>query len=277
VPGYSKTALGKCLAFESYLSSGFVEVPEMEFPAHVVILRTGSPSIIEWRSDGRDHHVELAPGSTSLLPAGFRRAAKVLRPLPGAGLILQINPSFFDRTIGRITKGGKVELIQRVDLNDGQISRLMESLRADIEAGSPAGPLFGESVAMALSAHIAQQCSAQKARPETYRGGLSRSKLSSVREYVDTHLSDKLELEVLAGVAGVNMFHFARAFKQSTGETPHQFVLRRRIERAKEFLTNPQATVLEASVRTGFVDQSHFSKVFRRVVGIAPSDYRRSA
>jgi AraC family transcriptional regulator len=249
----------------------------MEFPAHVVIFRTGSPSIIEWRADGRDHQMQLPPGSTSLLPAGFRRAAKVLRPLPGAALMLQINPSFFDRTIGGITKGGKVELIQQVELNDAQISRLMESLRTDIEAGSPAGPLFGESVAMALSAHIARRYSTRKARLETYRGGLSRSKLSSVREYVDTHLSDKLELEILAGVAGLNVFHFARAFKQSTGETPHQFVVRRRIDRAKEFLHHPQATVLEASVRTGFVDQSHFSKVFRRVVGVAPSDYRRSA
>jgi transcriptional regulator GlxA family with amidase domain len=72
------------------------------------------------------------------------------------------------------------------------------------------------------------------------------------------------------------MYHFARGFKQSTGETPHQHVLRRRIERAKEFLRDSRFSVIEASARTGFVDQSHFSKVFRRIVGIAPSEFRNN-
>jgi AraC family transcriptional regulator len=75
----------------------------------------------------------------------------------------------------------------------------------------------------------------------------------------------------------LNLFHFARAFKQSTGESPHQYVLRQRVERAKELLSDPQSTVLSASAVTGFVDQSHFSKVFRRVVGVSPSEFRSTA
>jgi AraC family transcriptional regulator len=276
-PGYTTTALGNNLTFENYVSSGVVEVPEMESPAHVLILRTGSPSVIEWRSDGRDHRVELQPGSVSLLPAGLRQAARVFRPLPGMGSILQIQPAFFDRGVGEIAKSGRVELMRRMDLNDGQILRLMESLRADIAGGSSSGPLFGESIALALSVHIAQQYSALSTKLERYRGGLSRFKLNRVLEYINVNLNNKLELGVLANVAGVNMYHFARAFKQSTGESPHQYVLRRRIEQAKEFLRHSQLSVIEASARTGFVDQSHFSKVFRRIVGVAPSEYRNSA
>jgi AraC family transcriptional regulator len=98
-----------------------------------------------------------------------------------------------------------------------------------------------------------------------------------VFEYIDAHLGDNLELETLANVVGLNLFHFAKAFKQSTGETPHQCVLHKRIERAREFLRDRGLSVLEASARTGFVDQSHFSKVFRRIVGVAPSDYRSGA
>jgi AraC family transcriptional regulator len=245
--------------------------------AHVLILRTGSPSVIEWRSNGRDRRVELAPGSVSLLPAGLRQAATVFRPLPGVGSILQIQPAFFNRGIGEIARSGKVELIRSMDLNDGQISRLMESLREDTAAGSPSGSLFAESVAMALSAHIAQRYSTLTTKLEPYRGGLSRSRLNRVLEYINANLNDKLELGVLAEVVGLNLYHFARAFKQSTGETPHQYVLRRRIERAKEFLRYSQLPVIEASARTGFVDQSHFSKVFRRIVGVAPSEYRNSA
>src|SRR5271155_1671146 len=77
------------VSFENYVSSGIVEVPEMEIPAHEVILRIGSPSVIEWRSKGRDHKAKLPSGSVSLLPAGLRQAARVFRPLPGVGSILQ--------------------------------------------------------------------------------------------------------------------------------------------------------------------------------------------
>lgn len=101
-------------------------------------------------------------------------------------------------------------------------------------------------------------------------------RLNRVLEHINENLSDNLELSVLAEVAGVNLYHFARAFKQSTGESPHQYVLRRRIEQAKELLRHPQLSVIEASARTGFVDQSHFSKVFRRIVGIAPSEFRNN-
>ena len=273
----SITTLGNSLTLENYVSSGVVEVPEMETPAHVLILRTGSPSVIEWRGDGRDHRVELPPGSVSLQPVGYRRAARVSRPLPGEASILQIKPAFFDRGIAEIAKGGgRVELISRMDLNDPQIARLMESLRADIAGGSPSGPLFGESIALALSAHIAQKYSTLTTKLEPHRGGLSRFRLKRVLEYINANLSDNLELRVLAEVAGVSLYHFAKAFKQSIGESPHQYVLRRRIDEAKQFLRHSRLPVIEASARTGFVDQSHFSKVFRRIVGVAPSEYRDS-
>jgi AraC family transcriptional regulator len=197
--------------------------------------------------------------------------------MPGVASILQIRPSFFERGVGEIAKSGRVELIRRMDLNDPQICRLMETLRADVAAGSPAGTLFDESIAMALSAHIARQYSILTTKFEQYRGGLSRLRLNRVLEYINANLSDNLELSVLAEVAGLNLYHFARAFKQSTGETPHQYVLRRRIEEAKDFLRHPEASVIEAAARTGFVDQSHFSKVFRRIVGVAPSEYRANA
>ena len=142
-PLYANAALGDCLLFETYVSSGVVEVPEMDTPAHVIILRSGSPSVIEWRQNGRDHKTELPPGSVSLLPAGLREAARVFRPLPGVASILQMQPGFVQRAVGKIAKGGKVELVPQRVLKDAQIARLMESLRADVVAGSPSGDCSG--------------------------------------------------------------------------------------------------------------------------------------
>ena len=276
-PGYSATALGNCLTFENYVSFGVVEVPEMEVPAHILILRSGSSSVIEWEEDGRDRRMKLEPGSVSLLPAGSRRAARVFRPQPGEASILQIRPGFLQRSVGEIARGGRVELGQHMDLRDSQIVRLIESLRADIAAGLPSGRLFGESIAAALAAHIAQQYSVTEAKLEEFRGGLSPPRLKRVLEYIDANLADSLVLDRLAEVAGLNLYHFARGFRQSTGLSPHKHVLRRRIDRAKELLRDSRLSVLEASASTGFVDQSHFSKVFRRIVGVAPSKYRGDA
>ena len=94
-----------------------------------------------------------------------------------------------------------------------------------------------------------------------------------MREYIEQNLEHNVSLTALAEVAGVSLYHFAKAFKQSTGATPHQYVLRRKIDRAKELLS-AKRSVLEASARTGFVDQSHIKKIFRRVVGITPTEYR---
>jgi AraC family transcriptional regulator len=275
-PDYSRTSVGKGLNFHEYLSSGVVEVPEVENHILSLILRTGSPSLFEWRGNGGEHVAELPAGSISLFPEGMRQAVRVTRPLPGKVSILEIDSRFLARSIGQIARGGRVELVKLLRLDDPQVCRLMETLRSDVAAGSPGGPLFGESIAAALLAHISQRYSASTTKLEAYRGGLSRLRLNRVLEHINENLSDNLELSVLAEVAGVNLYHFARAFKQSTGESPHQYVLRRRIEQAKELLRHPQLSVIEASARTGFVDQSHFSKVFRRIVGIAPSEFRNN-
>lgn len=276
-PRYATTTIGDGLTFETYKSSGMVEVPEAEVRAHVLILRTGSPSVIEWCSGGRDRKAVLSPGSVSLFPPGLRDAARVFRPQLGVSSILQIRPAFFDRSIAEIARGARVELVERSNLDDPQIVRLMQSLCTDIAAGSPSGRLFGESIGVALSAHIAQRYSATDAKLEAFRGGLSPARLKRVLEYIDANLGDNLELGRLAEIADLNLHHFARGFKRSTGETPHQYVLRKRIERARRLLHESRLSVLETSARTGFVDQSHFSKVFRRIVGVAPSEYRLSA
>ena len=79
---------------------------------------------------------------------------------------------------------------------------------------------------------------------------------------------------MLAREAGVSAFHFARLFKQSTGNSPHQYLLQRRLDRAKTMLRQAQMSLAEISASTGFADQSHFTKVFRRFTGVTPSEYR---
>lgn len=108
------------------------------------------------------------------------------------------------------------------------------------------------------------------------RGGLSNGAMRRVREYIETHVSENIDLPTLAAVAGLSVFHFARQFKNSTGLTPHAYLVRRRIERARELLARSDRTITEIALMTGFADQSHFARQFRQIVGMTPREFRWS-
>jgi AraC-like DNA-binding protein len=105
-------------------------------------------------------------------------------------------------------------------------------------------------------------------------GGLPRYKLRRVMAYVDARIGGPISLDDLANVAGVSRFHFHRQFCKSVGVTPHEYVLRARIERAKGLLTASDLTVGEVSGAVGFADQSHFSNIFRKLTAMTPRSFR---
>lgn len=106
------------------------------------------------------------------------------------------------------------------------------------------------------------------------RGGLAGPALRRVTELVEARLADPLTVDDLAAAAGLSAFHFARAFKQTTGETPHRFVLRRRLDRAKAALARGEPPARVAAL-CGFSGQSHFGARFREATGLTPGRYAR--
>src|SRR5262249_27120158 len=104
--------------------------------------------------------------------------------------------------------------------------------------------------------------------------GLPRARLNRVIEYIEANLDREVALNALAETAGMSPHYFSELFKQSVHFSPYQYVLRRRIEHARKLLNDPGVTVLEAAVRCGFSDQSQFTKIFRRVMGVTPTGYR---
>jgi AraC-like DNA-binding protein len=105
-----------------------------------------------------------------------------------------------------------------------------------------------------------------------FRGGLSPG--VRVREYIEAHLENNVSLEVLAGVAGLSISYFARAFKESEGVAPHDYLMRRRVHRALELLVRTDLPLSAIASASGFSDQSHFARRFRQHFGVAPSRYR---
>jgi AraC-like DNA-binding protein len=111
-----------------------------------------------------------------------------------------------------------------------------------------------------------------KRRP---RGGLPSAALRRVREAMEQRLDQKLELTELAALAGVSRSHFARAFKESVGQSPHRYLMMRRIAAAEALIRDTDRRLTDISVDVGCFDQSHFVRLFTRVVGETPGAYRR--
>jgi len=99
-------------------------------------------------------------------------------------------------------------------------------------------------------------------------------RFARVRDYIEHNLGEAISLEDLARVAGISRFHFARQFRAGTGESPMGYLVRTRVERAKALLCDSQTRVADISAELGFADQSHFTRTFRRLVGVPPSAYR---
>jgi len=108
------------------------------------------------------------------------------------------------------------------------------------------------------------------------RGGLAPRVLRRVKEYIDARVDERISVEALAALANLSVCYFVRAFKRSVGVTPHDYVIRRRVERARELLSDTDLSLSEIALAAGFADQSHCARRFRQHVGMSPRAYRWS-
>jgi AraC family transcriptional regulator len=171
--------------------------------------------------------------------------------------------------------GGEVELRKVDNLVDARLSALVEAVNAERIAGFPSGKLFLDSVEQALAVALVDGYAVRHHSAQTHRGGLGSARLRRIKEFVDAKMEDELTVCEMAQSVELSTAHFSRMFRKSTGESPHRFVLRHRVERAKEMLRAAEARVLDVAVACGFKTQQHFARVFRRMYGASPTEYRQ--
>src|ERR1700681_2693190 len=170
---------------------------------------------------------------------------------------------------------GEVELSPSRKFADPRLSALVAAARAEMVAGFPSGRLFLDSVEQAMAVTLVSGHAVRHRPVQIYRGGLGSARLRRIKELIHAKMEDDLSLDEMAQSVGLSTAHFARMFRKSTGETPHQFVLRQRLERAKVMLRAPDARVLDVAIACGFKTQQHFAQVFCDVSGVSPTRYRQ--
>jgi AraC family transcriptional regulator len=148
------------------------------------------------------------------------------------------------------------------------------AMTTDLDAGSPAGRLYGECLANSLAVYLLNLYTTHRYTPVAYKGGLPGYRLKRVLDHIGDNLAEDLSLAQLAGVAEMSPHYFAELFKKNTGPAPHRYVLLQRIERAKRGLRDTGRSIIEVGLEVGFQNPSHFARMFRKFVGASPSQFQ---
>ncbi len=223
---------------------------------------------------GRDRTTLVCAPLVSIIPPALPHS---LADRPGANtLILSIAAPFFNE-VARAMGGEDAALIEPHATPDPLIREVGNAVERDVRRQCPPDARYLESLAMVLAAHVARTYAIAKSTNAASFGGLAAHKLRCVRHHIGEHLGETIRVEQLAEAVHLSPFHFARMFKQSTGQSPHLYILMQRVERAKELLAETDIALVDVAADVGFRTQGHFTGVFHRYAGFTPRAFRLHA
>lgn len=249
-----------------------VEVPAMR-DYMIVAYRRGTTPMRrridrEWIAD------LLGPGDVSLLT----RAARSHWVWPGAIEVVHVylTQEELAATCRQMYEHDvqDVELCDEIKADDPAIHRTAMLLAKEAAQGGAGSTLMVDALSCQLSVHILRRHAHVLFREPVAHDGLTFRQERIVRDYVHEHLHERISLEDLAASVSLSRFHFARRFRQSTGTSPHEFVLRQRVERARTMLLRTDRPLRDIALSCGFADQSHLTRVFRKQTGTTPGRFR---
>jgi AraC family transcriptional regulator len=249
------------------------------FAGHAVVVHLGPTAELIEREEGRLHRATVRRGDVSVVPAGLESEWWWEDGREVDRLHTYLDSAVFRRAAEEAgTDPEGLEVLNSVAVRDPVLERTGMALLEELVCCEPADRLYAESLAQVLAVHLLRRHSslgrgASRRLHPSRTGRLSEAALRSVTDYVGDNLPRDLSLAELAAVANLSPYHFARTFKRSTGLSPHQYVLHRRVERAKELLKGTDLPVGIVALRAGFASPSHFSQQFKRIVGTPPSAF----
>lgn len=261
--------------------SGLVE--ELSTDVDAVLVWVGGPSEVSivYRDPGSgadcEHEFQRRSGMIDLLPRGTLLRKVRYHGAPSTCISVNLPQSCLsalcaDEPIGLDEKQGP-----RFGIVDAHVLDLVHRLQAQAEGRGYLGAVYVQSLSLALSSYLVARYGARsEALPAARAASLSPSQSEQIRTFVEQKLDENFGLVDLAGVVGYSPDHFSRLFKQVFEQSPHQYVLSRRIERAMAMLRDESLSIADVASACGFSNQGHFTTVFKQRTGITPGAYRKS-
>ncbi len=249
------------------------EMADVMHKQHVIAINVGHCITWEFKREGQFRRSFKTRGALSFSPSQrpFSAWLKVTRGVFANVLFLALDPVFVSRVAeGLELDSDRIELVEQRRGTDPTLHHVALALRAGVQSGAALDRMYGEGLSTALAAHLLREYGAAVLEPKRQHGGLPRAKLVRAVEYIQDQLDTDLTVSGIAQAVYMSPYHFMRLFKESTGQSPHQYVIEARVRKATELLTTGKLTISEAAHRVGFVDQSHLTRHFKRVFGLPP-------
>lgn len=252
------------------------EIPENSPKQHLILINIKIPPSTHYEQalDGRASSDELRQGEVIVIPANVSHWARW--DAEHDYITLSLDPGVFNRYAVQLVEADAIELVPHLATADPLIYGLGLALKTELESERLGGRLYTDSLTTTLFTHLLRHYCARKNSIPAYIGGLPKSQLRQILEYIHDHLEQDLTLAELAAVVRMSPNYFASLFKQSIGLTPHQYVIQCRVEAAKHLLRQGELTIAEIADSLGFAHQSHFNHHFKKLVGVTPKRFLTS-
>ncbi len=248
-----------------------VETAPFQSVDHCVVMHLSDPAMVELNADGQQDTRRRTSGDLCIVPA-----TAVLQVRSGDAhnvLVLSISQEMLARTALEAGDATACELVARPYYRNAQLEHICRALKAEAEANYISGPLYGESLALAVCVHLLRERFGNDFTVAK-KGGIAPRALRRVFDYIDSNLDSPLRMPTLAEVSGLSQYRFAHNFKSATGVPPYHYVIRTRLDRAKQMLRQTDLSVLEIAYAVGCQSIGRFNALFRRELGTTPTSYR---
>ncbi len=242
---------------------------------YLIVLYTGGPTRMSRHVDGPRITSDIVFGDVSLLTRSvesewcWKDDIEVLHIYLESELVQRVVNSMFDRDVADLNLRDVLKV--RDDLLTGMGHMLIREASSDLSGTR----LYAESIGHQMCIHLLRNYFDLKFTGPSLSGRLDRVKMRRVQEFIEEHLGEDLTLVSLANIAGVSASYFSHLFRNSLAVAPHQYLLKRRLEHARDLLENSRRSIAEIASATGFSDQSHLTRQFKRRFGITPQQCRR--
>lgn len=244
-----------------------------EHPTDVIGICTSSTvSNVEYRIGAKRHCYTKTFGNISICPRGLEYSDFVARE-PAQPTIIELNRAVMQRLLPDGDERKKLRLAFRDGFFDPAITRLVWAMEVEIADGCKSGDLYAESLSVSLLSYLLGRYSVDTPQ-ECPKGQLTDYQFRLVTSYMHEHLDANVSLSELANLMETGVYEFCRRFKNTTGLTPHNYLILLRTEEAKRLLAEQHVSIAEISLMLGFANQSHFTRVFRKMTGVTPKRFR---
>lgn len=206
----------------------------------------------------------------------LRDEPAVLLPHPFDALVLYVTQAALDEVAYSHGVQRVEQLVWPLGHSDPVVYHLGKVLLSSLEEPQHASELVVDHVLRALNCHLVCSYGGVRITAQQFRGGLSSSQKRKATELLEANLDGKIALHEVAEACDLSVGHFARAFRQTFRRPPYQWLTERRVDKARDLMTNSRLPLADIAIQSGFADQSAFNRTFKRLHGVAPGIWRRT-